>query len=453
MDSAKQNALADTVNLSGSSLRARLEEIDTEIAALEARLGHLKTAREPVAIALDSIVYPILSIPVEITSLIFSYGSWIVDFNDMKRKGPLFLAQICRAWREIVFNTPSMWSRVRAAIDSLTKPLPVKWPDLLQSWLARSGNQPLYLNLLAGNNMVEAEPLCTIAADYSKQWRSFSCSLNDSVCSAIDRIQGHTPFLHELILESEPGFSTPLPITAFSVAPELRKVELYSLPPACIALSWGQLTHLILYRQTLELLGGRNWTQDFYPYVTLPHLTDLRITVHSGIDGLPAFLTRSRCTVEKFSLDASADLFVVLPFFDQVRELIFTYVDHWWHNLAQLFLRIATDAMFLPRLQSFDVLQYFDTIPYKEMVQMLCARRFDRDSKPKLASFQMIRNLPEVDAPYYSGLRYRADYVPDTAIEDQLEALVADGLELRIDSWHMMDSPFYTETLSSLGRA
>ncbi|KAK7063662.1 hypothetical protein R3P38DRAFT_3164654 [Favolaschia claudopus] len=478
MDSANQNALTDTVNLSGSSLRARLAGIDAEIAALEARLAHLETAREQVAGALDSIVYPILSIPVEITSLIFAClleelvfdeeGSWTVDFNDMKRKGPLFLAQICRAWREIVFNTSSMWSHVRVASDSSTKPLPA---------MALSG--PIFFGHARN---LQAEPWFMIATPHSQRWRSLSCFLDYHVRSVVDRIQGRTPLLHELKLESARVFSTRFPITAFSIAPELRsKVGFRSLPPICIALPWGQLTHLTLYRQTvtecidilhqtpllqvlsvkldppfpgdlsvpvtlsllykLELVGGLGWTQDFYSYVTLqPRLTDLRIAVYDGIDGLLSFLTQSRCTVEKLSLEMSDanGICVVLPFFDQLRHLTFPFAGLWWDDLAHLFVLIATDAI---------------TIPYEAMVQMLYARRFDRGSKPKLASFRIIRSVPEADDPDDPDPRFRADRVPDAAILDQLQVLIADGLELRIHSWHMTEPPFSTKTLSSYGRA
>ncbi|KAK7026204.1 hypothetical protein R3P38DRAFT_2947939 [Favolaschia claudopus] len=150
-------------------------------------------------------------------------------------------------------------------------------------------------------------------------------------------------------------------------------------------------------------------------------------------------------------------VFAVLALFDEVRDLTFPSesVGLQWEDLAELFVRIATDAMFLPRLESLDVLQYDDVIPYEEMVQMLCARRFDRGSKPKLASFQFIRSVPVEEDPHiYTSdflhyIRHNSDTVPDTAIVDQLQALIADGLKLRILSWHMSEPLFYTETLSS----
>ncbi|KAF8214055.1 hypothetical protein K438DRAFT_1563557, partial [Mycena galopus ATCC 62051] len=69
-----------------------------------ARLLDLQTERE-------SIVYPVLSLPPEITSEIFirclpsdrKLGAVKVD------EAPLLIMHICRAWRQIAISLPALW--------------------------------------------------------------------------------------------------------------------------------------------------------------------------------------------------------------------------------------------------------------------------------------------------------------------------------------------------------
>ncbi|KAF8175470.1 hypothetical protein K438DRAFT_1608588, partial [Mycena galopus ATCC 62051] len=57
---------------------------------------------------LDSIVYPVLSLPPEITSHIF-IQSLPEDTRPSPRSAPLLLVQICRSWRVIAIATPDLW--------------------------------------------------------------------------------------------------------------------------------------------------------------------------------------------------------------------------------------------------------------------------------------------------------------------------------------------------------
>ncbi|KAJ6509125.1 hypothetical protein DFH09DRAFT_861760, partial [Mycena vulgaris] len=89
----------------------RLAEIDAEITELQARLSHLAVTRKPLADALESIVYPILTLPPEITAEIFIHycalSPWTILHES--RSGPLLLANICRTWRGIAINLRSIW--------------------------------------------------------------------------------------------------------------------------------------------------------------------------------------------------------------------------------------------------------------------------------------------------------------------------------------------------------
>ncbi|KAJ6610649.1 hypothetical protein B0H10DRAFT_1648235, partial [Mycena sp. CBHHK59/15] len=84
-------------------LRSRLSDLNTLIAATTAERISLQAES-------DSIIYPVLSLPTEITMEIFRRcihpGS---APRPSPAKAPLLLAQICRQWRQIALNTPDLW--------------------------------------------------------------------------------------------------------------------------------------------------------------------------------------------------------------------------------------------------------------------------------------------------------------------------------------------------------
>ncbi|KAJ7159469.1 hypothetical protein C8R46DRAFT_860080, partial [Mycena filopes] len=93
-----------------ASLRAALTEIDAEFAALRARVEELTAARKSIVDALKAIVYPILTIPVEITVEIFLQ---CIDRAPEISGTPLALASVCKQWRAIALNLQPMWSRLQ----------------------------------------------------------------------------------------------------------------------------------------------------------------------------------------------------------------------------------------------------------------------------------------------------------------------------------------------------
>ncbi|KAJ7166746.1 hypothetical protein C8R46DRAFT_1271683, partial [Mycena filopes] len=68
-------------------------------------------AEEKIAIqkSLDSIVYPILTIPVEITAEILGHCLPDTPAPPSLRIAPMMLTRICRQWRNIACSTPRLW--------------------------------------------------------------------------------------------------------------------------------------------------------------------------------------------------------------------------------------------------------------------------------------------------------------------------------------------------------
>ncbi|KAJ7120013.1 hypothetical protein C8R46DRAFT_876350, partial [Mycena filopes] len=59
--------------------------------------------------SLESVVYPILTIPFEITAEIFLHCLPAFPSQPSGSVAPMLLARICRQWRNIACSTPRLW--------------------------------------------------------------------------------------------------------------------------------------------------------------------------------------------------------------------------------------------------------------------------------------------------------------------------------------------------------
>ncbi|KAJ7249720.1 hypothetical protein B0H12DRAFT_1019546, partial [Mycena haematopus] len=66
---------------------------------------------EPAHTQLDSVVYPVLTLPPEITSEIFCHCLPTERQSDIvnPKEAPLVLTQVCGLWRNIAISTPELW--------------------------------------------------------------------------------------------------------------------------------------------------------------------------------------------------------------------------------------------------------------------------------------------------------------------------------------------------------
>ncbi|KAJ7762638.1 hypothetical protein B0H16DRAFT_1269504, partial [Mycena metata] len=89
----------------------RASNLDTKIAILRAQLDDLLAQRATVQEGLDAITYPVLTLPVEITSQIFNWtlapGGAASTLTAEEKS--LILGHICRLWRQIALSTPELW--------------------------------------------------------------------------------------------------------------------------------------------------------------------------------------------------------------------------------------------------------------------------------------------------------------------------------------------------------
>ncbi|KAJ7509599.1 hypothetical protein B0H11DRAFT_2270018 [Mycena galericulata] len=143
-------------------LRFRLSEIDAQLAQIEnsyrpsyqqvisglkkERQRRLLEEQKAIQESLDRIVYPILTIPVEITSEIFLRCLPDQPTQPSARVAPLLLSAICQQWRYIALGDPRLWAVLKIHIPA--RCFRNYNADMVQEWLLRAGNMPLSICLV-----------------------------------------------------------------------------------------------------------------------------------------------------------------------------------------------------------------------------------------------------------------------------------------------------------------
>ncbi|KAJ7119444.1 hypothetical protein C8R44DRAFT_788092 [Mycena epipterygia] len=239
-------------------LRSRLVELDLGISHFTGgpsqllRPNRLIEERYVVRRALDSIFYPILTVPPEIMEEIFVFclpedrGEPVVPDPSV---APLVLLNVCTHWRNVALSTPRLWCsiRVNLRLQHFNNSLP-----LLECWLARAKSRPLSVAVVYMTYEENPSPdiLIESLTRSSEQWQDVRLELPFKDLQRLDGIEGHVPLLRKLLIGPTDAFFAGMqgmrisPITAFSDAPLLREVHLVTGFPFTIELPWAQLTKL-----------------------------------------------------------------------------------------------------------------------------------------------------------------------------------------------------------------
>ncbi|KAF7367524.1 F-box domain-containing protein [Mycena sanguinolenta] len=294
---------------SPSALRARLRDLTEEMDALESEIRVLAKERQRVMDDLDSIIYPVLTLPPEITSEIFS--NYVMDPclgrpRSTPSRGPLTLAAVCHSWRRICFSTQPFWASLRIHPDPSW--VVDDFVHILECWLQRAGNHPLDLDISA----CEQTPfmkIFSVISNHSSQLRALTFSLEPSFPFPNDEFQGHLPLLSKLTVHilAEEDDDHPAMVTAFHDAPRLREVQLFWTSFNSIALPWIQLTHLGLSEESVS--SALRILQE------TPNLEVLEVYFSDMVREPPQSLTLHHLHTLKFIYDPDGELLehLVLP--------------------------------------------------------------------------------------------------------------------------------------------
>ncbi|KAJ7668777.1 hypothetical protein DFH06DRAFT_1039284, partial [Mycena polygramma] len=329
---------APSGSLSSSSapqLRAALEAVNQGILRQQMYLSELDKQQDTLELKLAQIVYPVLSLPPEITARIFVECLPVHGrVRPSPTAPPLLLAQICRDWRETALNTCELWHSVDVAFAKQHWDLPDIANDgalpIMKTWLSRAKGHHLSLTVRSMRHEIPTSVIPLIAS-VATQIHTLELSLSKNDFDILKQKKIAFPGLRRLALVS------PLAHDSLSImehAPSLRNLTIDSIPTSLSLLSpslttleirhripWSSL--LDLFRQCPKLLDlavhvDRPSRSDDPPHTALPYLQSLaivgtrldfltlpalrRLTLSHNSD-LLAFIERSRCELEHLAIE------------------------------------------------------------------------------------------------------------------------------------------------------
>ncbi|KAJ7911647.1 hypothetical protein B0H13DRAFT_568142 [Mycena leptocephala] len=261
--------------------RARIADIDAQILEIERSILVLRIEKDLVQERLDSYTYPVLTLPIEITSKIFTQFLPLYPQCPPSTglRSPTLLTHICSEWRGIALATPALW---RAIYLHLTKSSFWGYADirdsesdksyrdeqknnLLHLWMAISGSYPLSIRI---NSKIDDIPQCLETLTLHRaRWEHLHA----------EWISGDTPpFLCDpmpLLRQLEVLFSADRDLITLGNAPLLRSASVTCYTVFPIILPWTQLTSLKL----------RGYFWEFTPILRhTVHLVHCELTLFRG---------------------------------------------------------------------------------------------------------------------------------------------------------------------------
>ncbi|KAH7924998.1 hypothetical protein BV22DRAFT_466122 [Leucogyrophana mollusca] len=324
-----------------------LEIVGAEIERTRAELARLedkKAGVRGVVQELEALMSPVRRMPTDIIAHIFEQclrDEGLPTANP--RKAPLLLGQVCKAWRELTFSLPCLWTTLRMEFP----PTSSDWDTAMQSiimtmhlWISRSKGLPISLFLdhpkgspIPWSALVPLDQqILTLGTRFKELTLHFS---PQALSSLLTFTQSSIPSLERLELESSnslPSRENP-PAVVLHSAPSLRSL---SVSWGCLDLRdfqvpWSQLTEL-----SLQYEASSFWNPAHSNYLTiLAQCTNLK----SCYLGLGALLDNML-----FDLDLIEP--VTLPCVETLKIRIYAQTPY----LERFF-----DALDLPQLRSFEI--------------------------------------------------------------------------------------------------
>ncbi|KAJ7145482.1 hypothetical protein C8R46DRAFT_549538 [Mycena filopes] len=224
--------------------RALLADINTKIEDLESTLAHLRTAKAPVQARLDAFRYPVLTLPVEIVSEIFTQflPPYPLCPPLVGLSSPTLVTHICHSWREIALRTPALWRAVDLRRDEGNL-LIDKQVSIAHIWLERSRSCPLSIEI-GSEDELDVSPFIAAVVPHRARWEHLSVDL---ALSDLPLLSGPMPLLRSMLVTVQ-TFGPPTTVVSWLEAPLLRSATLTDVTAKAIRLPWAQLTSLTLHR-------------------------------------------------------------------------------------------------------------------------------------------------------------------------------------------------------------
>ncbi|KAJ7153405.1 hypothetical protein C8R43DRAFT_1235392 [Mycena crocata] len=466
-----------------NELRTRLQRFDADIAQHELSLRSLREARTAILEELRlALIYPVLTLPFEITSQIFLDCLPRDSFEFNRRypsqdEAPVVFTRVCRSWRAVALSTSALWTNVHIELDSDdgSGHIDSKWVALLAIWFQRSHPQPLSVVVSNRSYTDPDETLIAVLEYHSPRWRDATLKLPFNHFSRLGA-PASLPLLERLTLSAHGSPDMINPISAFRHAPLLQHVCLEAgMHPSDLILPWGQLTTVEFYGATaddcLELLhlvpnvvtcildvqyashalslgsplmslrsftfsGPAGW--GILRYMTMPALQELDLTRcppgPRNITQLFQFVARSECQLRYLKL--------------YVRAAVMAQTIHLLRalpSLATIELTLAETDIGTAIFRELNSDAAGDLLPHVESIFVRCMH----DDNYHIL-FDVVSDLLDVraqqaaDAPNqriaelasFTLLIDSSDAVPNAEIRKRWRVISAKGINLRIESSH-----------------
>ena len=325
----------------GDAVEERCDPRD-ELAELDALLERIILKRCDLKRKINRLHSPIVrQLPPDVTSTIFEFC--IPDlffYHQLLQEDlsfPLSLGAICSYWRDIAWSTPSLWSSLVVRVTSNHDPLIIA--GVAHEWLARSGQLPLSIRILAFHNKT-LSALADIINQYSTRWSDLKLSMPPDCYQHFHAIDNHAPTLKSIQFHAltDVAMSFNLQLTC----PRLERASLENLEMNGSNIQWDNLTHVTLsyisitdsflilrmtprlvfckvsgidmgyIRENIEALVLTSlrslhlpicFAKDFLDNIIAPHLEELSLLYYQDVmDAMASFLRRSACPLRSFSM-------------------------------------------------------------------------------------------------------------------------------------------------------
>ncbi|KAJ7044759.1 hypothetical protein C8F04DRAFT_595941 [Mycena alexandri] len=385
--------------MSNAILRAQFDALTSSISQQKLLLDEMQTQLESLQAQLDSIVYPVLTLPPEIMTEIFLYclpEQRKLDVVNTK-EAPLLLTHVCGAWRHIACSTPRLWTAFYITekdgyLDDLA--------NIAETWFTRAGKCALSVKF-HGSRTGETDFVSLLPGlrRHAREMRSLE--LHAGVGDFVMMPPLECVSLQKLSIRLLGYLPEHPPVEIFTNGvPLLREALMNAAPPSFLALPWQQLTkftgELYTVRECMQALRAMpnltecafgaydreddhevfshpnirhftlfkcNYTHaasaDALGVVTLPALQTLEIKGVDDFDpwALDSFLLRSAAPLRKLvirpSVVGNEATEVILS--NTFLTLRLTELEIW--HPSKRFIRLffdsfAQDANALPRLRS-----------------------------------------------------------------------------------------------------
>ncbi|KAK7036106.1 F-box domain-containing protein [Favolaschia claudopus] len=231
--------------------RARIVEIRSQISELESLLAALRDEQATAQQRLDSYIYPILTLPNEITAEIFlhflpNYPK-LPDIDHSRSHDavlPIRLTHVCREWREVAITTPSLWKGLAIVEPRLLRKFEGRLA-LIETWLGRSGCCPLSIDIMMITGRRNYFVQNTFSVILPSLARLERLRLVLYHFQSVPHISLPMPSLRTLELGTLEGDEGPAAFASCDM-PRLREVVLNNPSSLNVDLPWAQLTSLSL---------------------------------------------------------------------------------------------------------------------------------------------------------------------------------------------------------------